>query len=111
MISKQLAEPARGIRGRPGQAEHRTEIQVVSIHLVRLEEAVRVETGEGRVPQDVRDHAEILIAEAERQRQRWRGFPGVLEEVSLVELVRIEDRIAGCFADAPGGPAEIVEKV
>ena len=59
----------------------------------------------------VRQLAEILIAQSQRQRQRWRDLPVVLEEVTLPELVRVQHGNAEGSARGGSGSAEVIEEV
>src|SRR5262249_3925 len=93
-VAEQPSEPAR-TRGvhprRPGQAESRSEVFVVGIHFVANQKLAGIKSGERRIPQGVGELCEVLGAQAERHCERWRGLPIVLEEVGLVELVRMEN--------------------
>src|SRR6516225_10347482 len=104
-------QPARPIRRRPGQRERRAEILVVRIHMIRLEEVVRVEARKGRIAQRIYHLPEILIAKSQRQAEGRRRQPGVLEKVSLVELIGMNNSRVKILSPTTGRPAEVVEEV
>ena len=79
--------------------------------MIRLQEVIGVEPRKSRIAQRVGYLPEILITEPQRQTQRRRGQPGVLEKVSLVELVRIENRRAKIFLRLTRRSAEVVQEV
>src|SRR5262249_3296751 len=53
----------------------------------------------------------MLISQPERQCQRWRGLPGVLEKVRLPQLVRVEDTAASGSLNTSRLAAVIIQKV
>src|SRR5207245_1069163 len=105
------AQPAGPERRRPSQSERRTEIVVVGVHSIRLQEVVGVEAGKSREAQRVCGLSELLIAEPQCQAQRWRRQPRILEKVDLAELIGMENSRAKSSPRAAGRSAEIVQEV
>src|SRR5262249_31356872 len=68
-------------------------------------------SGEGRIPQGVGELSEVLVAEAESHCECGRDFPIVLEEVGLMELVRMENACTENPGDRGGRSAEVVQEV
>src|SRR5882762_3582559 len=87
-------------RRRPGQSECRTEVVVVRLHPIRLKEVVRVESRKSWKAQCVCELSEIFITQSEGHADGWGGQPGVLQEVSLTELIGMEDREREIFLNA-----------
>src|SRR5271169_764700 len=96
---------------RPRQAEGRAEILVVGIHGVRDQKLGGVESGEGWIPQRVGIRPEVLVAQAQRKRERGSCLPAVLEKVGLIEMVRVESRCAKNPRDFCGWAAEVIQEV
>src|SRR5215471_11310107 len=79
--------------------------------MIRHQKCLRVEPGKSWIAQRVGHLPEILITEPQRQAQRRRRQPGVLEKVSLVELVRIENSRAKILLRLTRRSAEVVQEV
>src|SRR5262249_60136956 len=67
-VAEQPSEPA-GVRGvharRPGQAESRSDVLVVAIHLVPNQKLDGIKSGERRIPDGIGELADVLIADAD----------------------------------------------
>src|SRR6516165_4373520 len=96
---------------RPGQAESRPEVFVVGIHFVTNQELAGIKSGKRRIPQSVGVLSEVLVAQSECNRERRRDLPIVLEEIGLVQLVRMENGGAESPGDRAGWSAEVVQEV
>src|SRR5215472_14864618 len=70
-----------------------------------------IESGEGRIRQRVRRLAGVLVSQPQRQRERGRYLPVVLEKIGLAELVRMERRGAENPAGRGREPTEVVQEV
>src|SRR5262249_11114828 len=98
---------------RPGESERWTEIVVIRVHPIRLQEVVGIEACKSGKPQYVCQLSEILIAEPECDAHGRGRQPHILEEVRLAKLIRMENSCAKIFAGSvrSGGAAEIVQEV
>src|SRR5262249_5110882 len=110
-ITDQPPEPTGAGRGRPRQTESRSEVFVVGFDFMPHQELRRIESREGRIGQDVRRLAEVLISQAQSQSERGRQLPVVLKKISLAKLGWMKHRHAESTHEVAGGPAKIVQEV
>ena len=78
----------------PSKSYRRREIVIVSVHFVRRRKIHRIIVREGRHAEGIHRRAEILVAQAQVQRQVLRRLPGILEKITLPEEIGVVNRTA-----------------
>ena len=95
-----------------GQSDDRAKVVVIGIDLIRHQELGGIKTGKGRKLEcAVCGLSKVLVPQAHSQGQIFRGFPRVLDEITLPEQVRVIDRIADVDVGSAACSAEIIDKV
>src|SRR5438093_1151207 len=80
--------------------------------MVGHQELSRVKSGEGRkLERVVCRLSEVFVPHSQCQRETLSSLPGVLEEVTLAEQIRMVNRIADVDVGRAAGSTEIVNEV
>src|SRR5262249_12680012 len=89
----------------------RPEALVVLIHFAAGEELIQVEPRKGGIRKRVRELAEVLVPQAQRQSECGCDLPVVLEKVGLMELIGVKDLRAENSVGRSGGSTEVVQEI